>query len=465
MSISDDAKLIEGKAGPVEADSQAGQDTESHDAVSRDNSERRDQAGPLLSVGKPPHQDRGHITSSLRSMGEPKLGAAAGYESDSAIVAGKPLRPRPERRHSSVMGNLAVTLARLAANDQGGVGSVYNGSVAGGVEVTGKSRGGQEQNAGCCGPAACSWIPSWMRACCGGKAGRSIRPRGSSLPRSIRVAGLALLAIVLAAFSISILVLLGTQQDSEALHLAGIRSSEAAEVQLWALRLVTGAARGVSATETSFARVQLREHADKLLQVHNTILFRNPSGPAGGSNALDSVPSTGAQSNRLFEPSCLRSEARSGACLHSDHPFRATTVAGMHGLLLRVVAEARALSEQTLQQLQKGPDDNSAFLFVWTATQADLRDGLEDSAKDYQDAILLLLSVRRLADSLALLCLLAAVISINVVLVQPFILRISAETQRAAKMVSLLPPEVDIRKLLPKNRHHGRSTGPARARA
>lgn len=465
MSVGDDAKLIGGPASPVEAGSDTGHSKDSPGTLSRDHSERRDQAGPLLPVGKLPRQDRGHITSSLRSMGEPKLGGAVGYASDSGIPAGKPLRPRPERRHSSVMGNLAVTLARLAANDQAGVGSVYNGSVAGGVEVTGKSRGGQEQDTRCCDAAACSWMPAWMSACCGGKSSRSIRPRGSSLPRSIRVAGLALLAIVLAAFAISILVLLGTQQDSEALHLAGIRSSQAAEVQLWALRLVTGAARGVSATETNLARVQLKTHADRLLEVHNTILFRNPAGPAGGSNALDSVPSTGAQSNRLFEPSCLRSEARSGACLHSDHPFKASTVAGMHGLLLRVVAEARALSEQTLQQLQKGPDDNSAFLFVWTATQADLRDGLEDSAKDYQDAILLLLSVRRLADSLALLCLLGAVISINVVLVQPFILRISAETQRAAKMVSLLPPEVDIRKLLPKHRHHGRSSGPARARA
>ena len=257
---------------------------------------------------------------------------------------------------------------------------------------------------------------------------------------------------MLASFVTSVLVLLGTEHDSEALSLSGDRSALAAETQLWALRLVTAAARGAPASSVAKARRSVREHANPLLATHSTMLFRDPSGPAAGASAVDSVPSGGTQSARLFEPSCLRNEARSGDCMHPEHPFRAVTRSGMHGLLLRFVSGARSLVDQPLEQLSSGPGGSGALLLVWTAGQFDLRDGLEASAKDPQDAILVLRSVRRLADSLALLGLLAAVIAIHLLLVQPFIKRISAETQRAAKMVSLLPPEVDVRKLLPRRR-------------
>ena len=200
------------------------------------------------------------------------------------------------------------------------------------------------------------------------------------------------------------------------------------------------------------ARRRVREHADALLATHNTILFRDPSGPAAGASAIDSVPSGGTQSARLFEPSCLRNEARSGDCVHPEHPFRTVTLSGMHGLLLCFVSDARSLMDQPQEQLSSGPGGSGALLLVSTAGQFDLRDGLEASTKNPQDAILVLLSVRRLADSLALLGLLAAVIAIHLLMVQPFIKQISAETQRAAKLVSLLPPEFDVRKLLPRRR-------------
>jgi hypothetical protein len=268
----------------------------------------------------------------------------------------------------------------------------------------------------------------------------------------MQLSALGLLAIVVVASFISLVLLTATRDLANDLFLAGQRSSAAAATQLWALRLVTAAARAAPSTVIAEARAHLEANAGVLEATHNEILFGNAAGAGSNAESLAGVPRSGTESIRLFEPSCLRSDTRPGSCLHAQHPFAAVSHSGMHGLLQRFVAEARALALQPVADLTRGPVGNCAFLLVWTAGQADLRDGLEASAVDYQIAVVTLLNVRRLTDSLALIALVGATVSIYLLIVQPFIERISAETHRAARMVSLLPAEVDIRTLIPRRR-------------
>lgn len=368
---------------------------------------------------------------------------STGYQFGSHLSrpgSGSGIAPTRRRRQSSVFGQLAARLARLASLE-----GTNQDWVAGHAPEA-----GQGPVAG--GPGQGVLRACWTRirsAVCGGCGASG---SAGALPRSMHLSALGLLAIVVLASVVSLLLLSSTRRLADSLFLAGRRSAAAAATQLWALRLVTAAARGSPADVIAEARAEMEAHAGALEATHNEILFGSPLGAGSDAASLTGVPRSGTESSRLFEPSCLRSDARPGACLHSEHPFAAVSLSGMHGLLRRFVAEARALALQPAATLAQGPASNDAFLLVWTAGEADLRDGLEASALGYEEAVLALLGIRQLTDSLALVALVGATVGIYLFIVQPFIERISAETQRAARMVSLLPAEVDIRTLIPRRR-------------
>jgi PAS domain S-box-containing protein len=385
-----------------------------------------------------------HLAS--MSPDEP-VSRATGYELDSKLAASVeaaqvPLSPPqsqaqpqspPTRRRDSIIGNLAASLARLASIDMPQGPHSSEGSEEGGSSALSHR---------------CSSLFRGCQCCC-----RSGGPTTSHrVPRTLQTGATAMFSIVFASFLVSLLLLLGTRSSTDALHLAGDRRTLAASVQYWALRLVADATRGASPALVEKDRSHLRLAIDDMLLAHNTIVFGSAEGASGVGATLQGRAGSGLEGQRLFQPSCLRLSARSGDCLDPQHPLAAVSRNGLHGLINQFATDAHALADQPTSALAVGPGLNEAFLRVWTLGQADLRDGLESSSLGYQESVLGQMAVRKLADSVSFLGFLAALAGVYGFLFVPFVRRLSAETARAAKIVSLLPNEVDVRKLLPRQK-------------
>lgn len=251
-------------------------------------------------------------------------------------------------------------------------------------------------------------------------------------------------------FLTSILLLVRVDGGNHGMVLAGRQLVAVSSVQFHALQLIVRAERGTADVDLQSLRSKLAAAIDRVENLHDQVLQQFGTQPGW-------LTAEASQAALMYSTGCMRITSRSGPCLSDRHPFAAVLSGGIHRAVSRFVEQGRSLLSYSTADLRRGPLASDEFLFLWTAAQLDLRDGLEQSRDLFYAHVASSLNVRRALDIVFFFALLGVLVALQGTLFS--IRSLTTETERAARMMAMLPAEVDIRKLVINFRKETGATG------
>lgn len=145
----------------------------------------------------------------------------------------------------------------------------------------------------------------------------------------------------------------------------------------------------------------------------------------------------------LFRPSCMR--APPAACYPATHPWYATSTQGLDTAVKSYIEEARLLLAEPDSEVSI---NNTHLNYVWAVGKNDLGGGLETLlALAYEDTLALIDEAQTIQ-----IILLVVAFAMNVLFFSryfmPWLARTMGESKRVAHLLSDLPPELSVEKIL-----------------
>lgn len=187
-------------------------------------------------------------------------------------------------------------------------------------------------------------------------------------------------------------------------------------------------------------RAQLTVGINEFEQNYNATVYGDPLLGSEQTLTINEAHDT-----LVFSPSCMRLPPT--PCFPPTHPWYATTTNGLDTAVKTYIEEARLLVTDSL-----GPTpvsmNNSHLNYIWAVGKNDLGGGLDELLKlTYEDTLMYI----ETAQTMQIILLVVAFV-INFLFFtryfSPWLARTMGESKRVAHLLSDLPPELSVEKIL-----------------